>query len=74
MSAATAVSKLSVDDTVRLETSIGRAVAMLHVLSNHQPANSGTDLDSYIVSGLGSLADQVSHDLVAAFNKVGGKL
>jgi hypothetical protein len=46
---------------------------MLHVLGNHQPANTGTDLDSYIVSGLGSLADQVSHDLVAAFNQLGGK-
>jgi hypothetical protein len=73
MSAATAVSKLSVDDTVRLETSIGRAVAMLHVLSNHQPAETGTDLDGFIAGGLGSLADQVSLDLVAAFNQLGGK-
>ena len=71
-SSRSAVSSLTVDDTVRLEVSIGRAVAVLHILSNHTPPKTGTALDSYIESGLGSLADQVSHDLVAAFDQLNG--
>jgi hypothetical protein len=56
--------------SVNGERTVAKTVAILHVLAKQDAPNINPEMDSYITSGLASLAFEVSEELVQAFNQL----